>query len=225
MTSKHTHKGKDLEEIWNQVPIDYYQAGIKKNILQRIWHTGKLKHVIKAIKDTKENPKNILDAGSASGWFLSELSKSFPKSECIGIDIYEGAITYGKKKYKNIRLFHADVHDMPFTSGKFDTIVCCEVLEHVVDPSEALKELKRVVVPGGKVIVEIDTGNFLFKLIWFWWTTLRRGVWRDSHIHTFDMNLLEKLFVDNGFKIVRKKVFNFSMAVVYTLQPVKKTKK
>ncbi len=211
--------GKYLEEIWRQVPVDYYQKGVENNIFQKIWHFRKLKFVTDSIRHIGSNPKVILDAGAASGWFLSEVARFFPKSECVGIDIYEDAIHYGKKKYNNLKLSRGDIHKIPFKVNTFDVVICCEVLEHVKDPKKALKEIKRVLKPGGIAVIEIDTGNILFKLVWFWWTTVRHGVWRDSHIHLFNTKILEDLFQESGFQIEKKNIFNLTMAVVYTLKP------
>ena len=86
----------ELHAIWHQAPVDYYQKGIKNNILQKLWHSGKLAAVTSL---AKENPKKILDVGCASGWFLHQLSKKFSKAKCVGIDPYKEAILYGKKRY------------------------------------------------------------------------------------------------------------------------------
>lgn len=209
---------KSFEEIWDQVPPDYYQEGIKKNILQRLWHRNKLNNVVSAIKSKYTNPLSILDVGSASGWFLSELKKEFKNSECVGIDTYKAAINYGKKKYKNIKLVRTDAHKIPFKENTFEVIVCCEVLEHVEEPEIVIKEMRRILKKNGTLIVEIDTGNWLFKLIWYFWTNLRKGVWRDSHIHSFSVEKLKRLFVKNGLKIKEMKIFNLSMAVVFVLE-------
>lgn len=207
-----------LEKIWNQVPADYYQNGIKKNLLQRIWHNGKLKTVVKAIYSVNKNPKNILDVGCASGWFLSKLSIQFPKSKPTGIDVYKNAIDYGNKHYSNLHLTSADAHNIPFPDKSFDIIVCCEVLEHVLNPEKVLQEISRLLSKNGTAIIEMDTGNFLFTLIWHWWTHIRKGAWRDSHIHIFNTKELEKLILNNDFKIKNKKIFNFSMAVIFVIQ-------
>lgn len=209
---------KSFEEIWDQVPPDYYQRGVRENILQRFWHGNKLKLVTRAIKSQNENPKNILDVGCASGWFLSELNKEFEKTEAFGIDVYKRAIEYGKKKYKNINLKKADAHKIPYSSNSFDVIICNEVLEHVEDPDKVLKEMIRVLKKDGVLVVEIDTGNWLFKLVWFFWTNVRKGVWRDSHVHVFNTDKLRRLFLNNGLKIEKENFFNFAMAVVFTLK-------
>lgn len=209
---------KSFEEIWHQVPPDYYQKGVEKNLFQKIWHTNKLMYVISAIKSQNQNPQKILDVGCASGWFLYQLKREFEKSDAFGIDVYGKAIDYGKKKYKSLKLKKADAHKIPHPNNSFDVIVCCEVLEHVEDPDKVIKEMKRVIKENGTIIVEIDTGNWLFKLAWFFWTSVRKGVWRDAHVHKFDTEKLKKLFLINGLKLKNTMLFNLSMAVVFTLK-------
>jgi SAM-dependent methyltransferase len=55
----------------------------------------------------------------------------------------------------------ADITDLPFPDGSFDVILCSHVLEHVVDDRKAMRELHRVLRPGGwaLVLVPIDFGR------------------------------------------------------------------
>lgn len=214
MSQKYTH----LEKIWHQVPVDYYQSGVKKNILQRMWHQRKLNVVIHLIESCGIKPKNILDVGCASGWFLSQVAKKYPKAKAVGVDVYKNAIEYGKKKYKSLQLFDTDAHKLPFKDNSFDVVICTEVLEHVVSPEKVLKEIKRVLKADGVAIVEMDTGNLTFRIIWYWWTHLRRGVWEDAHIHTFNTRKLENMIKGDSFLIGKKKTFNYSMAVAFLLR-------
>ena len=209
---------KKLEEIWNQVPPDYYQKGVSKNLLQRIWHTQKLKNVLKLVDSVGICPKNILDVGCASGWFLSRVKLRYPKSRCVGVDIYKKAIEYGEKRYKSLKLIHADAHALPFADNSFDLVICAEVLEHVASPEKVLREIERVLGPRGTAIIEMDTGSFLFKIVWHWWTNVMRGVWKDSHIHIFDTTKLQNMLKKNGFLIREKRIFNFKMAVAFCLE-------
>ena len=202
---------KDLEKIWKQVPPDYYQKGVRNNLFQKYWHTSKLNEILKFI-DT--HPYSILDVGCASGWLLNEIHKRHPYAKCTGIDVYANAIIYGKKKYKNLHLLKADAHYLPFPDNSFDVVVCSEVLEHVSNPEKVLKEINRVLKSDGIAIVEMDTGNWMFKLIWHVWTNIFKGVWRDSHIHIFNTQKLEKMILKNNFSL-SKNVFNFTMAVVF----------
>jgi len=205
----------ELEVIWEQVPVDYYQKGTQNNILQRLWHRGKLKSVRLLIAYSKIDPKKILDVGCASGWFLSQLSHFYPKAKCYGIDVYKEAITYGKKRYKSLDLRYADGHSLPYANKSFDVVVCTEVLEHVVDPEKVLREIRRVLSPNGVAVIEMDTGNRVFQLIWYWWTHMRHGVWEHAHIQVFNSKKLEVLIKKAGFTIIKKKTFNYSMAIAF----------
>lgn len=211
---------RKINDILKQVPPDYYQKGVASNFLQRFWHFNKLEQVVLGIKRHNASPKKILDVGSASGWFLNEVSHRFPDSKCVGIDVYRDAIRYGKIKYKNLNLLYADAHKLPFNNNTFDVVICCEVLEHVISAGRVLEEIRRVLKEDGVVIIEIDSGSWLFRFVWFWWTVLLKGVWRGAHLHSFSSSSLEKLFSKKKFRLVNKIFFNFNMAVIFSLVPV-----
>lgn len=55
----------------------------------------------------------------------------------------------------------ADAHDLPFETGRFDSIVAIEVFEHLKDPLKARSEVERVLRPGGQVLLTIP---FMFRI-------------------------------------------------------------
>ena len=208
MNDKHFH-------IIEQVPVDYYQKGIERNIFQRIWHVNKLNVVIRFISGKS---KTILDVGCASGWFISRISNKFPKAKCYGIDIYDRGIKYAKKTYPKIEFMVADAHKIPYKKNTFDLVVCTEVLEHLDDPKSAILEIKRVLKKGGMSVIELDSGNILFSIAWYLWRKFGGKVWNDSHLHSFNIKKLEKMIKSCGFKILKKEKFNFGMAMVFLIK-------
>ncbi len=213
---QHYHSTKELDHILHQVPPDYYQKSIESNILQKRWHTGKLSAVLQSIGSFQ--PKKVLDVGCAGGWFISEMAKKYPHTKCYGVDVYEPAISYAKKRYEAITFSTADAHKLPYQNESFDLIVCTEVLEHVIDPKNVMDEITRILKKDGIAIIEMDSGNLLFRIIWHWWTNMRKGVWKDSHIHAFTAKKLETLLKKSTLKIKTQRSFNFSMAVVFRLE-------
>jgi len=201
--------------VIEQVPVDYYQKGIKRNILQRFWHKNKLAVVLSLIRF---KPKSILDVGCASGWFLSSLVERFPKARCCGIDIYSDGIKHAKKLYPRINLKVADAHKIPYASNTFDLVVCTEVLEHVTDPKSVLQEIKRVLKNKRNAIIELDSGSLLFSIVWFLWRKVNGKVWNDSHVYPFNLRKLSKMITDCGFEIINKKKFNLGMAMVFLIR-------
>lgn len=206
---------KTLEEIWQQVPPDYYQTGVKTNLLQWIWHTWKWNSMEQFFKDLNPAPLRILDIGCASGYLTSQIAAFFPNSEVCGVDSYKKVIEFGRKTYPNIKFKFADAHKLPFDNQSFDLITCIETLEHLDDPKGAVKEIYRCLKSDGNVLIGQDTDNLLFKIIWMIWTKTRGKVWNNSHIHPNGPRELEQLIKNSGFKIIKREFSHFGLEVFF----------
>src|SRR5579872_3791522 len=194
------------KKVINQVPPNYYQQSVRDNFVQRGWHRHKLDEVVQLMPENVYKKRSvILDVGSASGWFISQISHIFPKSLCYGIDVYRKAIDYGKKTYPHIRLRAGNAEKLPYKTNFFDIIICTSVLEHVHDPRKVLLEIKRVMKKNGTAIIELDTGSSLFSILWYIWRKSKGRVWNDSHLHSFSVAQLEKVMKECGFVIKNKK--------------------
>jgi SAM-dependent methyltransferase len=93
----------------------------------------------------------LLDIACGNGYGLHELSKSV--KEAHGADLSPAIIREAKEKYKakNVKFHVGDATKMPFSDDFFDVITSFETIEHV-DPLMYLKEIKRALKPGGRMI-------------------------------------------------------------------------
>jgi SAM-dependent methyltransferase len=206
----------DLAKIWSQVPADYFSSGTKTNFLQKIWHGRKLKAVAESAGVGKSGV--LVEVGSADGSFVNSLSNKIQLNKIIAIDPYLPPLIFGRKKYRNIVFIQSDAHRLPLKNKSVDLITILETLEHVVDPYGTLMELKRIIKKDGYIIVEIDSGSWLFQVIWFFWKKFGKGkVWSGAHLTFFNVELLEGLFKKAGLKIEEKKMFNWGMGVCFRL--------
>lgn len=203
-------------KIWNQVPIDYYDTGISKNILQRFWHNRKLE-VFKELLG-QQKPQEIIDIGCASGTMTNSISQIWPKSKITAVDVYPAAIAYAKIKYPHIRFLVADAHKLPFKDNLFDLVTCYETIEHVVNPEKVLKEIRRVLKKNGVAIIEMDSGSVLFRIVWWIWEKTKGKVWQGAHLHPFRHRELEKIILNAKFKVVKKHLSHLGMAVSFLLK-------
>lgn len=207
---------KKLREIWAQVPPDYYDQGIKKNIFQKLWHTLKLKQVLTLLP---KDAKRVLDVGCSSAILTAAVAKTLPESSVTGLDSYSAAIDFARKKYPHITFVVADAHNLPFGDKIFDLVICTETLEHVSNPQKSLLEMKRVLGKNGRAIISMDSGSLLFRIIWFIWTKTRGRVWQGAHLHEFNTQILENLIRQSGFKIAKKNISHLGMAVTFLAVP------
>ncbi len=102
---------------------------------------------------------SILDAGCGTATVTSWLANRVGASgRTIGLDIDLGALEWAawalqqRPGGRRIDLWHGDLLALPFPDDTFDAAWCSSVLGYVADPRAALRELVRVVRPGGRVV-------------------------------------------------------------------------
>lgn len=209
-------KNHKLYSIWDKVPVNYYQKGIKKNLFQKFWHGIKINLARSILKEIEF--KNCLDIGCASGFMINEISRFFPGKKYHGIDIYDKAIYHAKKTYPHIKFNIASADKLPFKKNGFDLILFYETIEHVEDPKKTLKEIMRVLHNKGTLILTMDSGSLLFRIVWLIWEKTSGKVWQGAHLHPFTHRELEQIIKQARFKIKQKIFSHLGMEVTFILK-------
>lgn len=99
----------------------------------------------------------ILDAGCGIGIYGMQYALKYPQCDVIGIDFSKDKIKEANKLKESLDIdvnFQiGDITDIDYPDNCVDAIICSEVLEHIEGDGTALKELIRVLKPGGKLIL------------------------------------------------------------------------
>nr|WP_133170216.1 demethylmenaquinone methyltransferase [Staphylococcus devriesei] len=116
----------------------------------KVWR----KHVMKTM-NVKPGSKALDVCCGTADWTIA-LSKAVgPRGEVTGLDFSENMLEVGKEKTKtmdNIHLVHGDAMSLPFEDNSFDYVTIGFGLRNVPDYLAALKEMNRVLKPGGMVV-------------------------------------------------------------------------
>lgn len=120
----------------------------------------------------------VLDAGAGRGAYRDLLLRH--ADEYVGMDI-------GKSSATSVI---GDAQRLPFADASFDTVFCSQVLEHVPEPWLALAEFRRVLKPGGKLILSVPHISWLHNEPHDYYRYTRHGLnfllqrvgWQDSFI-------------------------------------------
>jgi SAM-dependent methyltransferase len=96
-------------------------------------------------------PFRLLDVGAADGHLLSVLRERFPGSSLHGVDADEALVA--EARARGLDVVHGDARALPFAPASFDAVVLAATLKHVADPDRALAECRRVLAPGGWILV------------------------------------------------------------------------
>jgi 2-polyprenyl-3-methyl-5-hydroxy-6-metoxy-1,4-benzoquinol methylase len=122
-----------------------------------------------------EEPE-VLEVGSGLGYLTYALARSGYRA--TGIDISRAAIEAATARFGNL-FIHADVAEFATRhAGRFDAVIACELLEHVVDPVAFVRTALSLIAPSGQLIVTTPNRTmFDSEVLWetdlppvhFWW--------------------------------------------------------
>ncbi len=110
----------------------------------------------------------VLDIGCGPGTITADLAARVPQGEVVGVDAAGGILeqartTAQERGLTNVRFETADVHELDFPDDSFCVVHAHQVLQHVGDPVQALREMARVCRPGGVVAArDADYGGMLW---------------------------------------------------------------
>lgn len=161
------------------------------NVIER-WIWGRKKQIIKdLLSHTKYT--NVLDLGCGDGGLYSLVEKD---KKYTGIDISPTQLeafkkTIGKSNKNKPQLLLGDISTLPFKESSFDLAFVCDVLEHVIDPSQVIREVQRVMRNKGYIIICIPNEPMLqiVRLI-----TLRFPLRSPDHIYAIYPTDIKKQF-------------------------------
>lgn len=162
------------------------------------WHVRAIANRLEGLRGLE-----VLDIACGTGQWLAEMSRR--NARVAGIDISGRAVALCR-----VRLPAADIREgvaesLPFEDGRFDVVTCLGSLEHFLDQSKALREMRRVAKSDATVLILVPNAGFLTRRLGLYrgteqvairetvrsletWTALLRDAglqvrvqWRDLH--------------------------------------------
>ncbi|WP_127781672.1 class I SAM-dependent methyltransferase [Rhodococcus sp. X156] len=128
------------------------------------------------------DPKaRLLDVGCGTAWLAEEFS------DYVGVDTAEDVVTSAAAKGIDVRLASKD-GSLPFADSSFDGVILKDVLEHLPDPVAMVREVRRVLRPGGRVFASSPDAQ--------------RWVWNDyTHLRPYTRIAMRRLWADQGMTV------------------------
>lgn len=120
----------------------------------------------------------VLDCGIGTGALSQALTKLTRHPFSLSaVDVSEKMLEKARDRldgsHAQMTAFHADAKELPFEDNTFDLVMTAHMLEHIDEPTSALREMVRVLKPGGQVIACITRSSLLGMLIHLKWRTHR----------------------------------------------------
>lgn len=153
----------------------------------------------------------VLDAGCGRGFYLNFTRALYPWADVVGVELDRPLLPMARAAVPGARVACANLYHLPFADGAFDKIIFSEVIEHIPDDGAALRELRRVLAPGG--VLALTTPNANYPLAWdpinktleavagtHIQTGPLAGIWA-NHERLYSLDALSRLVTEAGFAI------------------------
>lgn len=156
-------------------------------------------------------PGSLLDFGCGAGDYLLEMSRRGWK--CCGVEVSKRAVRIGRELGFDVRR-SIDGPD-GFSDESFEYVRAYHALEHVLDPYRVLREMYRVLKPGGTLFVGVPTTDGLNSRFFgpYWWY-----LGAPVHPVSFSTRALVKLMQESGFRITSAKTNSDFAGTVGSMQ-------
>jgi SAM-dependent methyltransferase len=161
----------------------------------------------------------ILDMPCGRGFYLN-MFRYVSGCKLIGADLDWEVLQKAQKnvnRLDDISLHHENIYALPYADFTFDAAILSEILEHIDDDVAGLREIWRVLKPGGIVAITVPNADYPF-----WWDPINKtlealfgthinrgpfaGIWA-NHVRLYTYSQLRRSVLEAGFDIVEERSF------------------
>ncbi len=164
-----------------------------------------------------DSSTKILDVGCASGVLLQRIQVTF-HGQGTGIDVSEVLIRKAQQENPENTYLLADATTLPFPDNSFDVVTSCDNLEHIQEYRQVIKEMVRILKPGGKLILNSINKNNKYTIDW-----LLEKIGTDYHLKRaghvkelfFNPVEIEQLFNKEGLTNTNTHLFDATTLIIF----------
>jgi len=103
----------------------------------------------------------ILEVGCSSGFFIEALRHGWPEAAVIGADFIRAPLLTLARRARGVPLLQFDLRHCPLPGASVEVVVALNVLEHIDEDEQALRQIHRSLKPGGLAYIEVPAGPHL----------------------------------------------------------------
>lgn len=149
------------------------------------------------MKDFFDTEKSLLEIGSSAGQFLSKVKSEF--QYVAGIELSEECAKYTTLRW-NIPIYTKELSQIEWNGFQFDYVAFFQVLEHIENPKEFLKDVSKCLKNNGKVFIEVPSLDDPLRTLWN--VPAYEGFYyHEAHLSYFSEKSIRRILEECGYRI------------------------
>ncbi|MCB9139541.1 MAG: class I SAM-dependent methyltransferase [Caldilineaceae bacterium] len=141
-------------------------------------------------------PGRLLDIGCAAGTFMLGMAQN--GWETVGVELSQNVAALARSRH-GLNVYTGTLEQARFEDESFDAVTMWDVLEHVHDPAATLREIRRILRPGGLLLVRVpNLASWDARLFGEYWA----GLDAPRHLYVFTPGTLSRLMGRAGFQVI-----------------------
>lgn len=177
-----------------------------------------------------EDSDLILDCACGRGFYLN-MFRYVSQCKLVGLELDWEVIEKAKRNVghlPSVMLNNANIYTLPYPDDTFDAVILSEILEHIDRDVDGLREVLRVLKPGGVVAMTVPNANYPF-----WWDPINKtletvfkthigkgplaGIWA-NHVRLYTAEQLRSSVLAAGFEVEEERAFtHYSFPFIHNL--------
>ncbi len=172
----------------------------------------------------------ILDCACGRGFYLN-MFRYVSRCRLFGLELDPEVVRKAQRNVghlPSLLLTNANIYALPYPDDTFDAVILSEILEHIERDVDGLREVMRVLKPGGVVTITVPNANYPF-----WWDPINKtletlfhthiqrgplaGIWA-NHVRLYTRDQLRASVLAAGFEIEEERAFtHYSFPFIHNL--------
>lgn len=160
------------------------------------WFRARNDLIVWALRRHAPGLRSLLEIGCGTGFVLSGIAQAFPEARLVGTEIHAEGLRHAAARLPGAELMQMDGRALPY-EGEFDVVAAFDVIEHITEDEDVLRNLHRAVRPGGICLLTVP------QHMWLWSPVDEEA----CHKRRYSARELEGKARAAGFRVLRSTSF------------------
>jgi SAM-dependent methyltransferase len=129
---------------------------------EHFWFRARNRLIIWALRKYGAEFQSLLEIGCGTGFVLSGVANSFPQAKLCGSEIFTAGLHFAAIRQPQINFMQMDARHIPFVN-EFDAIGAFDVLEHIKEDEQVLKQIYQALKPNGLMLLTVPQHKWLWS--------------------------------------------------------------